>query len=130
MAVYKTTVCCFFQVCLVFAMSKSSRSETADRRTEPEDIREAPTGQVNDSSYVSAKSDAASVPVVSDEAAIEEHFKPGEADSDQQLRRDEIEAIDEDNIIKSRLRDNKPKKGALREPDDRELGLVEDEMEK
>lgn len=44
--------------------------------------------------------------------------------------RDEIEAIDEDNIIKSRLRDNKPKKGALREPDDRELGLVEDEMEK
>lgn len=67
-------------------MSKYSWSETDDRRTEPEDIREAPTGQVNDNSYVSAKSDTASVPVIGDEAAIEDHVKPGEADSEQQLR--------------------------------------------
>lgn len=67
-------------------MSKNFRNETDDRRTEPEDIQEAPTGQVNDNSYLSAKGDNASVPVVSDEADIEDPIEAGEADSDQQLR--------------------------------------------
>ncbi|KAI1114748.1 hypothetical protein F5Y14DRAFT_450828 [Nemania sp. NC0429] len=110
--------------------TRYSSSVTDGRQIEPEDIREAPTGQFDDDSYVSAKSDTASVPVVSDKAEVEDPVQPGQADSDQQLQRDEQEAIDKNNILDSRLRGNKPKKGAMREPDDRELGLVEDEPEK
>ncbi|KAI0431895.1 hypothetical protein F5Y09DRAFT_354423 [Xylaria sp. FL1042] len=108
-------------------MSKSSWRETDDRRGEPEDIREAPTGQLNDDSYATQNKNAESVPVVSDEASIEDPVRPGQADSNAQLDRDEREAINKTNIVESRLRGNEPRKGALREPSDSELGLAEDE---
>ncbi|KAI1347443.1 hypothetical protein F5Y01DRAFT_295124 [Xylaria sp. FL0043] len=108
-------------------MSKSSWRETDDRSGEPEDIREAPTGQVNDDSYTTENKNTESVPVVSDEAAIEDPVRPEQADTNEQLDRDDREAIDESNILKDRLRGNEPKKGALREPSDEEMGLAEDE---
>jgi hypothetical protein len=67
-------------------MSKSSYRETDDRRGEPEDIPEAPTGQVNDDSYVTEGSNKREpIDVVSDEADIEDPVRPEDADSDQQL---------------------------------------------
>ncbi|KAI1300594.1 hypothetical protein F5Y03DRAFT_397071 [Xylaria venustula] len=107
-------------------MSKSSWSETDDRRGVPEDIREAPTGQVNDDSYVTEGRNAQPVPVVGDEASIEDPVRPEKADSDEQLSIDEEEAIDKKNIVKDRLRGNEPKKGAMREPSDAEMGLTEE----
>ncbi|KAI1124822.1 hypothetical protein F5Y10DRAFT_21681 [Nemania abortiva] len=112
-------------------MSKASQRETDDRRGEAEDIQEAPTGQVNDDSYTTSGGrggNTDSVPVVNDNTAVEDPIATDTADSDKQLERDEEEAIDKDNIIKDRLRDNKPKPGALREPSDSELGLAEEEM--
>ncbi|KAJ3577144.1 hypothetical protein NPX13_g3418 [Xylaria arbuscula] len=107
-------------------MSKYSYSETDERRGQPEDIREAPTGEFNDNSYATERQ-AEAVPVVGDEASIEDPIQPEEADSDQQLARDENDAIDKSNIVNDRLRSDKPPKGALREPADEEIGLAEDE---
>lgn len=45
--------------------------------------REAPPGQVNDPSYKT--SGTASVPVVDDDAQIDDPMQPGNADSDKQL---------------------------------------------
>ncbi|KAI0970655.1 hypothetical protein F4678DRAFT_462356 [Xylaria arbuscula] len=107
-------------------MSKSSWSETDDRHGVPEDIREAPPGQVSDDSYVTKGRNAEPVPVVGDEASIEDPVRPEKADSDEQLNIDEKEAIDKRNILKDRLRGNEPKKGGMREPSDREMGLTEE----
>ncbi|KAJ8126685.1 hypothetical protein O1611_g6952 [Lasiodiplodia mahajangana] len=109
-------------------MSKSSWRDTDDRRGQPEDIQEAPTGQVNDDSYTTTKGNTESVPVVSDEAAIRDPVRPSAADSDKQLERDDQDAIDKQNVLKDRLRGNKPKPGELREPEDSELGLADEEM--
>ncbi|KAK5631101.1 hypothetical protein RRF57_006816 [Xylaria bambusicola] len=65
-------------------MSKYSYAETDDRRGQPKDIREAPTGEFNDNSYASRQSNE-SVPVVGDQASVEDPIRPEEAGSDQQL---------------------------------------------
>jgi hypothetical protein len=45
--------------------------------------REAPPGQVNDPSYKTGATEA--VPVVDDDAPVEDPMKPGRADSERQL---------------------------------------------
>ena len=48
--------------------------------------REAPTGQINDPSYkTKGKAGTESVPVIDDDAPVEDPMRPGEADSDKQL---------------------------------------------
>ncbi|KAI0553481.1 hypothetical protein F4679DRAFT_580703 [Xylaria curta] len=90
-----------------------------------EDVSEAPTGAVNDNSYVNRRGDNGPIDVVKDEAQIEDPVTAQDADSDQQLEKDDKDAIDESNIIKSRLRGNEPKPGAMAEPTDEEMGLTE-----
>jgi len=84
--------------------------------------REAPPGQVNDPSYKTKGTEA--VPVVDDDAQIEDPMKPGSADSDKQLERDDREAIDKGNIMKERTRKAKPT-GTYTEPSDQQMGLQE-----
>ncbi|KAK3935195.1 hypothetical protein QBC46DRAFT_358443 [Diplogelasinospora grovesii] len=83
----------------------------------------APEGQVNDPSYKTSKNEA--VPVIDDDAPVEDPMKPGKADSDAQLEKDEKEAIDKSNIMKDRTRHAKPGGGAYKEPTDKDMGLVE-----
>ncbi|KAI0204968.1 hypothetical protein F4808DRAFT_412785 [Astrocystis sublimbata] len=90
-------------------------------------VNEAPTGSVQDDSYVKRQGDNAAIDVVKDDADIEDPVSAENADSDQQLDKDDKDAIDSSNIIKSRLRGNEPKEGAMAEPSDEEMGLGEDE---
>ncbi|KAL2145273.1 hypothetical protein VTI28DRAFT_7641 [Corynascus sepedonium] len=85
--------------------------------------REAPPGQVNDPSYKT--SGTSSVPVVDDDAHIDDPMQPGNADSDKQLEQDEREAIDKGNILKERTRKAKPT-GTYAEPSDEQMGLTEE----
>ncbi|KAL2150562.1 hypothetical protein VTH82DRAFT_7125 [Thermothelomyces myriococcoides] len=84
--------------------------------------RDAPPGQVNDPSYKTRGNEA--VPVVDDDAPVDDPMKPGSADSDRQLERDERDAIDKSNILKDRTRHAKPA-GTYTEPSDAQMGLTE-----
>ncbi|KAK3947389.1 hypothetical protein QBC32DRAFT_89334 [Pseudoneurospora amorphoporcata] len=84
---------------------------------------EAPEGQVNDPSYKTKGTEA--VPVIDDDAPVEDPIRPGEADSDRQLAKDEAEAIDTSNIIDEKTRHATKPKGTYREPSDEEMGLTE-----
>ncbi|KAL2161830.1 hypothetical protein VTH06DRAFT_7614 [Thermothelomyces fergusii] len=86
--------------------------------------RDAPTGQVSDPSYKTGGKDEA-VPVVDDEAPVDDPLQAGRADSDRQLEQDEREAIDEGNILKERTRKAKPT-GTYTEPSDAQMGLTEE----
>jgi len=101
--------------------------------------RNAPEGIVQDDSYTTDDNDV--IPVVSDNAEVEEGYKSGQADTDTQLgkhhlaitimdwihdshklsERDEADAINESNIIKERTRHARPQ-GTYKEPSD-EQGL-------
>ena len=103
---------------------------------------EAPTGDVQDTEYVS-RTGQSQIPVTKDDAPIEDPIDAETADSDKQLgkhsssivlcsccvflttelERDDADAIDQDNIIGSRTRGAKPS-GGYREPGDSE-GLPE-----
>jgi hypothetical protein len=64
------------------------------------------------------------IPVQKDEAPIEDPIDPDTADSDQVLEADEKAAMNEDNIIESRLRDGAEKpKGTYQEPGDEEVSF-------
>ncbi|ETS84584.1 hypothetical protein PFICI_02609 [Pestalotiopsis fici W106-1] len=79
----------------------------------------------SDNSYVSRpghKNEA--LGVVSDETKIEDPVDSRTADSDEQLERDDKEAINKDNIINERTRHAKPE-GSYQEPGDEE-GLPTD----
>ncbi|KAI0442159.1 hypothetical protein F4803DRAFT_386839 [Xylaria telfairii] len=106
-------------------MSKYSNYQVDDRRGNPGDIPEAPTGEFNDDSYVKRRGDGGPIDVVKDDAKIEDPVPSQGADSDQQLAQDEKEAIDNKNVIGSRLRGNEPKPGAMAEPSDEDMGLIE-----
>ncbi|KAL7622212.1 hypothetical protein AAE478_007715 [Parahypoxylon ruwenzoriense] len=87
---------------------------------------DAPEGQVYDESYAAeARKDDAGIPVLKDDDAIEDPIKPSQADSDEQLEHDEVEAIDESNIVKERTRGEKPR-ASYKEPTDEDLGLTEE----
>ncbi|KAI0490018.1 hypothetical protein F4859DRAFT_509595 [Xylaria cf. heliscus] len=106
-------------------MSKYSNYQVDDRQGNPEDIPEAPTGEVNDDSYIRRRGDDGPIDVVKDDAKIEDPVPSQGTNSDRQLVQDEKEAIDKKNVIGSRLRGNAPKPGAMAEPSDEEMGLME-----
>ncbi|KAK4033591.1 hypothetical protein C8A01DRAFT_19493 [Parachaetomium inaequale] len=84
--------------------------------------RECPPGQVSDPSYKTRGTE--SVPVVDDDAPVEDPINPAQADSDRQLEKDDREAIDKGNIMKGRTRKAKPT-GTYTEPSDEQMGLKE-----
>jgi len=59
------------------------------------------------------------IPVQNDNASVEDPIDRSTADSDEQLERDENDAIDESNIVEGRTRGAKPS-GGYREPGDEE----------
>jgi hypothetical protein len=80
----------------------------------------APTGEFNDNDYANRTGDDGAVPVVKD-GAVDEPYADGNADSDQQLERDDKDAIDESNIVDSRTRGATKKAGTYAEPGDDEV---------
>ncbi|KAK4097178.1 hypothetical protein N658DRAFT_413125, partial [Parathielavia hyrcaniae] len=85
--------------------------------------RGAPPGQVSDPSYKTSKGEE--VPVVDDDAPLDDPMKPDQADSSKQLERDERDAIDKGNIVKDRTRHAAKPAGAYAEPTDEQMGLRE-----
>ncbi|KAI3319675.1 hypothetical protein HD806DRAFT_539020 [Xylariaceae sp. AK1471] len=82
---------------------------------------EAPSGDVADDSYVSRSgSKNEEVPVLSDKDRIDDPIDEAQADSDEQLVRDDNEAIDKSNIVDGRTRGAKPRSG-YREPGEEDL---------
>ncbi|OTB01294.1 hypothetical protein M426DRAFT_25744 [Hypoxylon sp. CI-4A] len=82
---------------------------------------QAPTAEFADNSYVSRsghKNEA--IPVRSDGEIVEDPIDASKADSDEQLARDDKDAIDESNIIGERTRHAKPATGTYRQPGDEE----------
>ncbi|KAK4169567.1 hypothetical protein QBC43DRAFT_307991 [Cladorrhinum sp. PSN259] len=75
--------------------------------------KEAPSGIVDDSSYKTKGTE--SVPVVDDNAPVEDPIDPKTADSDEQLEKDDMEAIDKANIVKGTTKRKMPK-GMYTEP--------------
>ncbi|KAF2748191.1 hypothetical protein M011DRAFT_486050 [Sporormia fimetaria CBS 119925] len=83
----------------------------------------APPGSKSVNDYVSRSGQKQSaIPVQADEAPVEDPIDAATADSDEQLARDDAEAIDTSNIVKPRTRGATKKAGTYREPDD-EAGL-------
>ncbi|PSR81432.1 hypothetical protein BD289DRAFT_372661, partial [Coniella lustricola] len=74
-------------------------------------------GDDYDTTYATQGAEA--VPVQKDGAAIESGVNAATADSDEQLERDEKDAIDKSNIVEERTRGAKPG-GTYREPGDEE----------
>ncbi|KAI1323546.1 hypothetical protein F5Y16DRAFT_383496 [Xylariaceae sp. FL0255] len=87
---------------------------------------EAPSGDVRDDSYVSRSGTKHEpIGVVSDQERIEDPIDDRKADTDEQLVKDDNDAIDESNIIDERTRGAAPQQG-YREPGDEE-GLPSDD---
>ncbi|KAI1387656.1 uncharacterized protein F4822DRAFT_289591 [Hypoxylon trugodes] len=106
-------------------MSKSAYQQ-ADDKASGELPREAPEGQVYDSSYATqGRRDDAAIPVIKDDDNVEDPINLQDADSDKQLERDDAEAIDKSNVLKERTRGEKPR-GTYKEPTDEDLGLTEE----
>ncbi|PMD22370.1 hypothetical protein NA56DRAFT_598730, partial [Hyaloscypha hepaticicola] len=79
-----------------------------------------PAGDAQDNDYVSRTGQKdGPVPIQSDSAGIDDPIDEATADSDEQLVRDDNEAIDQSNIIDGRTRGVKPA-GGYREPGDEE----------
>ncbi|OTA94084.1 hypothetical protein M434DRAFT_394988 [Hypoxylon sp. CO27-5] len=88
---------------------------------------EAPSGNVADNSYVSRPGHKnEKIPVQSDGDLVEDPIDGRKADSDEQLDRDDREAIDKSNIIGQRTRHAKPSAGTYSQPGDEE-GLPADD---
>ncbi|RYP48636.1 hypothetical protein DL768_005480 [Monosporascus sp. mg162] len=107
-------------------MSKVAYHQSDDKPSSttgaPED--EVPEGQVQDDSYVmGADKNGEPVPVIGDDAKVEDPVDAKDADSNRQLERDEKEAIDESNIVEGGR--EKPPARSLKEPSDEDFGLVE-----
>ncbi|KOS21242.1 hypothetical protein ESCO_004556 [Escovopsis weberi] len=82
-------------------------SQAHGRKQDPSaEHPEAPEGQVRDASYATKQNDP--VPVQSDDTEVDDPIKGEAADTDQQLERDEKEAVDKSNIIHERTRGAKP----------------------
>ncbi|KAF2191197.1 hypothetical protein K469DRAFT_696919 [Zopfia rhizophila CBS 207.26] len=80
---------------------------------------DGPAGDSKDNDYAS-RSDQYQIPVQKDEAPVEDPIDSRVADSDEQLARDDNEAIDEGNIVSSRTRAATKKAGTYAEPGDEE----------
>ncbi|KAH9844911.1 hypothetical protein Tdes44962_MAKER07021 [Teratosphaeria destructans] len=79
-----------------------------------------PQGDAVDNDYTSRPGQKQHIPVQTDEAPIDDPIDPATADSDQQLERDENEAIDTSNIVEGRTRGATKQQSAYREPGDDE----------
>ncbi|KAF7504537.1 hypothetical protein GJ744_002093 [Endocarpon pusillum] len=77
-----------------------------------------PEGDVMDNDYKSRPGESY-IPVQSDDKPVEDPIDSATADSDEQLAKDEDEAIDKSNIMEERTRGAKPA-GTYREPGDEE----------
>ncbi|KAF8857837.1 hypothetical protein BDZ45DRAFT_674447 [Acephala macrosclerotiorum] len=81
---------------------------------------DAPAGDAQDNDYISRTGQKQGpIPVQSDNDAVEDPIDGATADSDEQLARDDNEAIDESNIVGGRTRGAKPS-GGYAEPGDEE----------
>ncbi|CZR67609.1 uncharacterized protein PAC_17508 [Phialocephala subalpina] len=81
---------------------------------------DAPAGDSQDNNYVSRTGQKQGpIPVQSDNDIVEDPIDSNVADSDEQLARDDNEAIDQSNIVDGRTRGAKPS-GGYREPGDEE----------
>ncbi|KAF2016336.1 hypothetical protein BU24DRAFT_422682 [Aaosphaeria arxii CBS 175.79] len=90
-----------------------------DQYEQQNDFAQGPAGDSMDDDYKS-RSGQCQIPVQSDSAPIEDPIDPATADSDEQLARDDREAIDDDNILDSRTRGATKKAGTYAEPGDEE----------
>ncbi|KAI8937226.1 hypothetical protein NX059_006435 [Plenodomus lindquistii] len=82
---------------------------------------EIPQGDAVDNDYQSRTGQQQyGIPVQKDEAPIEDTEYDNGGDSEQQLERDEKDAIDESNILDERTRGATKEKGAYTEPGDEE----------
>ncbi|KAF1959879.1 hypothetical protein CC80DRAFT_467101 [Byssothecium circinans] len=83
------------------------------------EYKDVPAGDAKDNDYVS-RTGQSEFPVQNDDAPVEGGYDGATADSDQQLERDEKDAIDQSNIIDSRTRGATKKTGTYAEPGDEE----------
>ncbi|KAL9100302.1 MAG: hypothetical protein Q9163_004301 [Psora crenata] len=89
-------------------MSNQGYSRAAEDRYEAQnDNKTDVTGEINDDSYAHPETKG-HIPVQSDSAPVDDPIDPKVSNSDEQLARDDIEAIDKSNIIKPRTRGAKP----------------------
>ncbi|KAJ4305261.1 hypothetical protein N0V90_000792 [Kalmusia sp. IMI 367209] len=79
-----------------------------------------PAGDAGDNDYISRTGQKDYIPVQKDEAPVEDPYNAETADSDQQLERDENDAIDTSNIVDSRTRGATKEAGTYTEPGDEE----------
>jgi len=79
-----------------------------------------PSEQENDYSSRQGQ-DKSQVPVVKDDAKVEDPIDENTADSDEQLAKDDKDAIDESNILDERTRGAAKKEGSYAEPGDEEV---------
>ncbi|KAJ4378054.1 hypothetical protein N0V83_000884 [Neocucurbitaria cava] len=82
-----------------------------------------PAGDAVDNDYQS-RTGQSEIPVQRDEAGVESTEYDNGGDSDEQLAKDESDAINEDNILEERTRGAAKKAGSYAEPGDEE-GLDE-----
>ncbi|CAH0052608.1 unnamed protein product [Clonostachys solani] len=87
-----------------------------------ENLQDGPTGEFRDDSYVSRPgTKGENIAVQADTDPVEDPIDAGVADTDEQLQRDDVEAIDKDNILKGgRTRNAGKPSGTYREPGDEE----------
>ncbi|KAF9740050.1 hypothetical protein PMIN06_003872 [Paraphaeosphaeria minitans] len=78
-----------------------------------------PVGDAGDNDYAS-RTGQSTIPVQRDEAPVDEPYGSGNADSDEQLERDEKDAIESSNIVDSRTRGATKQAGTYAEPSDDE----------
>ncbi|CAI6340358.1 unnamed protein product [Periconia digitata] len=83
-----------------------------------------PAGIAHDNDYVS-RTGQNEIPVQKDEAPVSDPYSVESADSDEQLQRDENDAIDRSNIVEGRTRGATKEAGTYVEPGDEE-GLPTD----
>ncbi|PHH66151.1 hypothetical protein CDD81_214 [Ophiocordyceps australis] len=81
--------------------------------------------RISNNDYVSRQGDKKQIPVQPDESRVEDPIDERMADTDEQLARDDADAIDKSNMMKERTRHAKPS-GGYREPGDEEGIPVDD----
>ncbi|KAF2653285.1 hypothetical protein K491DRAFT_603246 [Lophiostoma macrostomum CBS 122681] len=94
-------------------------SSTDAQYEQKNDFAEGPAGDAVDNDYAS-RTGQSFIPVQKDEAPVEDPIDPATADTDEQLARDDNEAIDTSNILDSRTRGATKKAGTYAEPGDEE----------
>ncbi|KAK4493842.1 hypothetical protein PRZ48_015027 [Zasmidium cellare] len=82
--------------------------------------QQIPDGLATDNDYTSRTGQKDHIPVQKDDDTVEDPIDPETADSDQQLEKDDSDAIDKSNIVEGRTRGAAKGKGGYAEPGDEE----------